>query len=270
MKVEFKDVSFKYYSSEEYIFEHLSFIIENNGMLAILGHNGSGKSTIAKLIVGLLTPTSGKILIDDEEVNDDTIDRIRQKMGIIFQNPDNQFVGVTVKDDIAFGLENHQIPRKEMIEQIDKYAKLVDMQEYLEYNPENLSGGQKQRVAIAGALAMETELIIFDESTSMLDPKGTKEINQMIYKLKTELNKTIITITHNLEEAVIADRVIVLNNGKIVLDGNPKNVLKEKSVLEASGLKLLDCLDLIDELKNKTYNNKEKIEEALWELTFKM
>lgn len=184
MKVEFKDVSFKYYSSEEYIFEHLSFIIENNGMLAILGHNGSGKSTIAKLIVGLLTPTSGKILIDDEEVNDDTIDRIRQKMGIIFQNPDNQFVGVTVKDDIAFGLENHQIPRKEMIEQIDKYAKLVDMQEYLEYNPENLSGGQKQRVAIAGALAMETELIIFDESTSMLDPKGTKEINQMIYKLK--------------------------------------------------------------------------------------
>ena len=197
MKVEFKDVSFKYYSSEEYIFEHLSFIIENNGMLAILGHNGSGKSTIAKLIVGLLTPTSGKILIDDEEVNDDTIDRIRQKMGIIFQNPDNQFVGVTVKDDIAFGLENHQIPRKEMIEQIDKYAKLVDMQEYLEYNPENLSG-------------------------------------------------------------------------KIVLDGNPKNVLKEKSVLEASGLKLLDCLDLIDELKNKTYNNKEKIEEALWELTFKM
>ena len=270
MKVEFKDVSFKYYSSEEYIFEHLSFIIENNGMLAILGHNGSGKSTIAKLIVGLLTPTSGKILIDDEEVNDDTIDRIRQKMGIIFQNPDNQFVGVTVKDDIAFGLENHQIPRKEMIEQIDKYAKLVDMQEYLEYNPENLSGGQKQRVAIAGALAMETELIIFDESTSMLDPKGTKEINQMIYKLKNELNKTIIAITHNLEEAVIADRVIVLNNGKIVLDGNPKNVLKEKSVLEASGLKLLDCLDLIDELKNKTYNNKEKIEEALWELTFKM
>ena len=268
MKVEFKDVSFKYYSSEEYIFEHLSFIIENNGMLAILGHNGSGKSTIAKLIVGLLTPTSGKILIDDEEVNDDTIDRIRQKMGIIFQNPDNQFVGVTVKDDIAFGLENHQIPRKEMIEQIDKYAKLVDM--HLEYNPENLSGGQKQRVAIAGALAMETELIIFDESTSMLDPKGTKEINQMIYKLKNELNKTIITITHNLEEAVIADRVIVLNNGKIVLDGNPKNVLKEKSVLEASGLKLLDCLDLIDELKNKTYNNKEKIEEALWELTFKM
>ena len=182
MKVEFKDVSFKYYSSEDYIFEHLSFIIENNGMLAILGHNGSGKSTIAKLIVGLLTPTSGKILIDDEEVNDDTIDRIRQKMGIIFQNPDNQFVGVTVKDDIAFGLENHQIPRKEMIEQIDKYAKLVDMQEYLEYNPENLSGGQKQRVAIAGALAMETELIIFDESTSMLDPKGTKEINQMINK----------------------------------------------------------------------------------------
>ena len=162
------------------------------------------------------------------------------------------------------------IPYKEIERRVSKLAKELDITNILNKYPYEMSGGQKQRVAIAGALAMETELIIFDESTSMLDPKGTKEINQMIYKLKNELNKTIITITHNLEEAVIADRVIVLNNGKIVLDGNPKNVLKEKSVLEASGLKLLDCLDLIDELKNKTYNNKEKIEEALWELTFKM
>ena len=160
-------------------------------------------------------------------------------MGIIFQNPDNQFVGVTVRDDIAFGLENHKIPRKEMIEKIDKYAKLVNMQDFLDENPENLSGGQKQRVAIAGALAMDTDLIIFDESTSMLDPKGTKEIHQMIETLRKTYHKTIISITHNLEEALIADRVIVLNEGKIVLDGTPKEVLKEQTILEASGLKLI-------------------------------
>ena len=267
--VDINNLSFEYEEGAKTI-DQISFSVPKGSYTVVLGHNGSGKSTIAKLIIGLLEPKTGDITVDGIHLDEEHLYDVREKVGIVFQNPDNQFIGSTVRDDIAFGLENHQIPRKEMIEQIDKYAKLVDMQEYLEYNPENLSGGQKQRVAIAGALAMETELIIFDESTSMLDPKGTKEINQMIYKLKNELNKTIITITHNLEETVIADRVIVLNNGKIVLDGNPKNVLKEKSVLEASGLKLLDCLDLIDELKNKTYNNKEKIEEALWELTFKM
>lgn len=270
MKIEFKDVSFKYHNGDEYVFEHMSFVIDDNHMLAVLGHNGSGKSTIAKLIVGLLQPTKGSILIDDEEITEKNIDKIRNKMGIVFQNPDNQFVGVTVKDDIAFGLENHQVPRKEMIKQINKYATLVDMIDYLDHNPEQLSGGQKQRVAIAGILAMETELIIFDESTSMLDPKGTKEINKMIYKLKNELNKTIITITHNLEEAVFADRVLVFNEGKIVLDGKPTDVLKEKDILEASGLKLLDGIDLVHKLEKDEFNNKEDILKVIWESTFKM
>ena len=191
-------------------------------------------------------------------------------MGIIFQNPDNQFVGVTVQDDIAFGLENRRIERSEMIERVQKYSKLVDMEEYLLRNPENLSGGQKQRVAIAGVLAMETDLIILDEATSMLDPKGTREINEMIKKLKTLDNKTIISITHNLEEAVFADRVIVLNKGKIVLDGTPKDVLKEKDILEASGLKLIDGLDIISTLNDLNIKNKEELINALWELTFKM
>lgn len=270
MKIEFNDVSFKYSDSDYYVFEHLSFIIENDNMLAIFGHNGSGKSTIAKLIVGLLEPTSGQILINDTVLTSSNVDELRKKMGIIFQNPDNQFVGVTVRDDIAFGLENRMVKRDQMIDQINKYASLVDMIDYLDNNPEKLSGGQKQRVAIAGALALETELIIFDESTSMLDPKGTEEINQMIYKLKNDLHKTIITITHNLEEAVFADRVIVLNDGKIVLDGKPQDVLKEKETLEASGLKLLDGLDLINDIEKSDIHNKDKVIDALWELTFKM
>lgn len=272
MFIEFKNVTFKYPDSEEYVLHNLSFSIEKGNMLTILGHNGSGKSTIAKLIMGLLQPNEGSIYIDGIELTEKTVDSLRKQMGIIFQNPDNQFVGVTVKDDIAFGLENHQIPRKEMIEQINKYANLVNMQEYLDENPENLSGGQKQRVAIAGALAMETELIIFDESTSMLDPKGTSEINHMIKTLRTKLNKTIISITHNLEEALISDRVIVVNSGKIVLDGTPKEVLKEKALLEASGLKLIDGVDLISNIDKKDIdeNYKKEVIDALWELTFKM
>ncbi len=276
MKIEFKNVKFHYDNSEhkENVINNLSFVINPGEMVAILGHNGSGKSTIAKLMMGLLTPSEGQVILDDVEINEDKIDeteidKLHSKMGIIFQNPDNQFVGVTVEDDIAFGLENHQVPRNEMIERIHKYAKLVNMEEYLKSNPEDLSGGQKQRVAIAGVLAMDTEVIIFDESTSMLDPKGTKEIIEMIKLLKANYNKTIITITHNLEEATFADRVIVLNNGKIVLDGVPQDVLKEKEILETSGLKLLDSLALIEDLKNKDFNNKEDVLKQLWELTFK-
>lgn len=276
MKIEFRNVKFHYDNSEnkENVINDLSFIINPGEMVAILGHNGSGKSTIAKLMMGLLSPSQGQVILDDIEINEnkiseDEIDQLHSKMGIIFQNPDNQFVGVTVEDDIAFGLENHQIPREEMIERINKYAKLVNMEEYLKSNPEDLSGGQKQRVAIAGVLAMNTEVIIFDESTSMLDPKGTREIIDMIKLLKSDYNKTIITITHNLEEATFADRVIVLNNGSIVLDGTPEEVLKEKNILEASGLKLLDSLALIEDLKNKNFSNKEEVLKQLWELTFK-
>ena len=278
MIIEFKNVSFSYDESEKEnkdVIKNISFNINPGEMIAILGHNGSGKSTIAKLIMGLLVPSSGHIYLDNVDITDESIkekelDLLHAKMGIIFQNPDNQFVGVTVKDDIAFGLENHQVPRNEMIEKINKYAKLVDMDEYLDKNPEALSGGQKQRVAIAGVLAMETEVIIFDEATSMLDPKGTKEIIDMIKKLKNDYDKTIITITHNLEEAVFADRVLVINNGKIVLDGTPQEVLKEKEILEDSGLSLIDSLDLIHKLKDKPLKDKERLMDALWELTFKM
>lgn len=269
MIIELKNISFSY-DAETKVLDNLNLKLNEGEMVAILGHNGSGKSTLSKVIMGLLEPDSGEVYFDNELISGDGFDKVRGKMGIIFQNPDNQFVGVTVQDDIAFGLENRRIPKEEMIERINKYSKIVNMEEYLLTNPENLSGGQKQRVAIAGVLAMETDVIIFDESTSMLDPKGTNEINNMIKKLKELDNKTIITITHNLEEAVYADRVIVLNQGRIVLDGTPRNVLKEKAVLEASGLKLLDGVEIINALESSNISNKGKLIEELWELTFKM
>ncbi len=276
MNIKFDNISFAYNERENVdTIKNISFEINQGEMVAILGHNGSGKSTIAKLIIGLLSPKDGHIYLNDiettnPEIKEDELDLLHAKMGIIFQNPDNQFVGVTVQDDIAFGLENHQVPRKEMIEKINHYAQLVDMEQYLKHNPENLSGGQKQRVAIAGVLAMETEVIIFDEATSMLDPKGTSEIIDMIKKLKNEYDKTIITITHNLEEAVFADRVIVLNDGKIVLDGKPEVVLKEKEILENSGLTLIDSLDLMNRINKINSPKKKWLVEALWDLTFKM
>ena len=270
VKIEFRNVTF-YYKKSEPVLDDLSFVIEDGSMIAIIGHNGSGKSTIAKLIMGLLEPISGEIYLNDELLTIDNLDRLRSKMGIIFQNPDNQFVGSTVKDDIAFGLENHLIERSEMERRVEKYSKLVDMDLFLDKNPENLSGGQKQRVAIAGVLAMESDLIIFDESTSMLDPKGTKEINKTIKTLKErETDKTIISITHELEEALYVDRILVLNNGKIVLDGKPTEVLPCQDILEASGLKVIDGLKLIKDLEKVEFASKKEVIDTLWESIFQM
>lgn len=267
MKVRFNNVNFSY-DEESVVLKNFNFTINDGEMVAILGHNGSGKSTIAKIMMGLLEVENGEIYINDKLLSADTIEECRNHMSIIFQNPDNQFVGVTVKDDIAFGLENKNLPREEIIKRIDKYLRLVSMEKFIDHAPEELSGGQKQRVAIAGALAMESELMIFDESTSMLDPKGTKEVNEMIKKIKNENNKTIIVITHNLEEASYADRVIVLNSGEVVADGTPMEVFKNEKVLEASGLKTMESVSIIHNLKNKEFKNKKEIEEALWELTF--
>mgnify|MGYP000846972631 CR=1 FL=1 len=252
---------------EENIIKNLSLTINTGEFVCILGHNGSGKSTLAKLLVGLLKADSGEIYINEKLLNEENIDEIRGKIGIVFQNPDNQFVGVTVKDDIAFGLENRRFPRDEMLRLVEEYAKLVGMEKFLDANPENLSGGEKQRVAIAGVLAYNPEIIIFDEATSMLDPRGMKEVNEVINSLKGK--KTIISITHNLKEAVNADRIIVMNDGQIVLDGNPKEVFKEKEILKASKLDILESMKLLELIENtKNLKNKEKIEEALWELTF--
>ena len=265
MKIEFKNVSF-HYPNESDVLKNVSFIIESGQMTSIIGHNGSGKSTLAKLIMGLLEPTSGEIYIDDVLLNESSVPSIRNKMGIIFQNPDNQFVGVTVRDDIAFGLENKNIERSKMLELINEYSRLVKMDSFLESNPENLSGGQKQRVAIAGVLAMNTECVIFDEATSMLDPIGVKEINETMKMLKKTALKTIISITHNIEETLYSEKVLVLNNGVLVLTGTPKEVLLNIDVLKLAGLDTLESVKLIKMLQNKN----PELEEELWKLTFEM
>src|SRR5690554_1939220 len=263
--IEIKDLVFKYNKKNKAI-NNLSLAIDKGEFVCILGHNGSGKSTLAKLIVGLLKANKGNILIDGVELTEETVDELRKNIGIVFQNPDNQFVGVTVKDDIAFGLENRQVPREEMLQLIDEYAKLVSMENFMDYNPEDLSGGEKQRVAIAGVLATKPEVIIFDEATSMLDPKGVREVIEVIKGLKK--NHTIISITHNLREALLASKVIVLNEGEIVLTGSPQDIFKEKQILKDAKLDILESMKLLELVENSNIKSKEKIEEALWELSY--
>ncbi|CCV64893.1 Cobalt ABC superfamily ATP binding cassette transporter [Alteracholeplasma palmae J233] len=262
------NLSFSYYNSSETLKE-ISFNIPKGKWISIIGHNGSGKSTLSKLLVGLLEPQKGTITIDDLEINENNLAEVRRKIGIVFQNPDNQFVGVTVKHDIAFGLENQQIPKNEMIERIHHYAKLVGMEEYLDKEPQQLSGGQKQRVAIAASLAMEQEVIIFDEATSMLDPEGVLEISELIYKLNKEHEKTIITITHDLDFASKSDYILVLNEGNLVLQGTPLEVFKEEKILIDARLKLPYSLRLYHDIKKSGHEINKKLVDALWAYNLK-
>ena len=263
--LEVKNLSFEYRKNLQAL-KDVSFSMEQGEFLCILGHNGSGKSTLAKLITGLLKPTSGEILIDGISLNEKTVEDLRLKVGIIFQNPDNQFVGITVKDDIAFGLENRNISRIEMLEKIEKYAKIIGVEHLLSRNPESLSGGEKQKVAIAGILACEPEIIIFDESTSMLDPKSVKELLSTVKMLKG--NKTIIYITHNLDEALLADRVIVMNKGSVSLIGTTHEVFNQKEIIKNAKLDIFDNLKLIELIEEKGLKNKKEVVDLLWQLTY--
>ena len=262
------------YDGEHDAVSNVSFNIEKGSYTTIIGHNGSGKSTIAKLLVGLLEKKSGTIQIEDLELNQDNLIKIRNKIGIVFQNPDNQFIGSTVRDDIAFGLENHCVEQKDMDPIINEYAAKVNMTEFLDSEPTHLSGGQKQRVAIAGVLAMHPDIIIFDESTSMLDPQGKDEIKKFIYHLHENKELTIISITHDIEEVSSSDHVIVMNDGKVVMDGKPDDVLyrtdelvkiqldvpfalKLQSALAKKGINVGKCLDL------------ESLVDEIWQLSLK-
>jgi energy-coupling factor transport system ATP-binding protein len=217
-------------------------------------------------MVGLLKAQEGTIKINDTLLTEESVDDLRHHIGIVFQNPDNQFVGVTVKDDIAFGLENRNIESSVIKDKILEYSKKVSMENFLEHNPEQLSGGEKQRVAIAGVLAINPEIIIFDEATSMLDPKGVSEIIDIINTIKKE--KTIISITHNLNEAKYADRVIVMNKGKIVLNDTPEEVFKHVDILKDSNLDILESMKLLEKIDESNISRKEEIKEALWELSY--
>lgn len=254
---------------------NISFQIKKGEYVTILGHNGSGKSTIAKLLIGLLEKKSGNIIIDHKELNLENLYKIREKIGIVFQNPDNQFIGATVRDDIAFGLENICIPREKMDELIERYAKRVRMDQFLDHEPTKLSGGQKQRVAIAGILAMSPSIIILDESTSMLDPRGRKEINELIRELKEDKEMTIISITHDIEEAKNADRILLLNKGEIVGDDQPETLLMNEKLLLDLHLDTPFALKVSRKLKaqgiqiNETLNV-EELEKQLCQLHAKI
>lgn len=229
-QIEIKNLSYSY-DHETMAVDHVSFEIEKGSYTTLIGHNGSGKSTIAKLIIGLLEASDGEIFVDGLPLNLENLAAIRSKIGIVFQNPDNQFIGATVRDDIAFGLENHCVEQEKMDEIIHRFAEKVNMLRYLDSEPSHLSGGQKQRVAIAGVLAMNPDVIIFDESTSMLDPQGKDEINRVIRELHEDKKMTIISITHSIEEVAQSDHVLVLEKGKIVMEGEPKDILLQTEKL---------------------------------------
>jgi energy-coupling factor transport system ATP-binding protein len=236
------------------VLKNLSLEIKRGEFVAVLGHNGSGKSTLAKLLNMILTPTSGKIFIDGKditanELSDADILSLRKTVGMVFQNPDNQLVATIVEDDVAFGPENLGVPSAEIRERVDRALSDVGMLQYAKHEPHRLSGGQKQRIAIAGVMAMLPECIIFDESTAMLDPYGRKEVMDSIIKLNREKGITVILITHYMEEAAKADRIVVLDDGVALLSGTPEEVFENEELLRSCGLAIPQCTELVHRLR---------------------
>lgn len=268
-KIEIKNLVFSY-DRVNHAINDLNLSVEEGKWVAVVGHNGSGKSTLAKLLIGLLEPDNGEIYVDSVLMNEETVSDIRKKIGIVFQNPDNQFVGVTVKHDIAFGLENQQIPQPKMVELIDEYIEAVGMKAFLSKEPHQLSGGQKQRVAIAGALAMNQEIMIFDEATSMLDPEGNKDITEFIVRLNKEFNKTIITITHDLDFASRADQVVVMNLGQVLYSGSPDEIFKNADVLKKIDLDIPFGLKVFERAQeDEVLKEHKELVDALWAYSLK-
>lgn len=268
---------FKYDSNQtHYQLENVSFHVKQGEWLSIIGHNGSGKSTTVRLIDGLLEAESGQIIIDGQELTEDNVWELRHKIGMVFQNPDNQFVGATVEDDVAFGLENKGIPLRDMKERVDQALDLVGMSEFKMREPARLSGGQKQRVAIAGAVAMRPQVIILDEATSMLDPEGRLELIRTIRAIRQKYNLTVISITHDLDEVALSDRVIVMKNGKVESTSTPKALFGRGNRLISLGLDVPFTSRLMAELAangldiGTEYLTEKELEEQLWELNLKM
>ncbi|HGI1749802.1 TPA: energy-coupling factor ABC transporter ATP-binding protein [Streptococcus agalactiae] len=268
---------FKYDSNQtHYQLKNVSFHVKQGEWLSIIGHNGSGKSTTVRLIDGLLEAESGQIIIDGQELTEDNVWELRHKIGMVFQNPDNQFVGATVEDDVAFGLENKGIPLKDMKERVGQALDLVGMSEFKMREPARLSGGQKQRVAIAGAVAMRPQVIILDEATSMLDPEGRLELIRTIRAIRQKYNLTVISITHDLDEVALSDRVIVMKNGKVESTSTPKALFGRGNRLISLGLDVPFTSRLMAALAangldiGTEYLTEKELEEQLWELNLKM
>jgi len=266
--IKIEGLSFRYNENLPEVLKNVNLEIKEGEYVTIVGHNGSGKSTLSKLIIGVLHNKVGQIEVFGNTLNEGTIDRIRQFLGIVFQNPDNQFIGSTVQDDIAFGLENKQVNPKKMQEIIVEAAKKVQMVDYLEKEPLMLSGGQKQRVAIASTLALNPDILIFDEATSMLDPKGKNEIKKIMVELKNMKTKTIISITHDMDEIMNASKVVVMNNGEVMRVGTPAEIMKDKEFLRSVRLEIpfLGAVQESLEKEGIVVNNTNSLDELVDEL----
>ncbi|APX71161.1 energy-coupling factor transporter ATPase [Companilactobacillus allii] len=273
--ISIRDITYTYPESGSPAIDHLSLDVKSNEWLSIVGKNGSGKSTLTKLIDGLIEADSGTIEIDGQIINEDNIWEARKKIGIIFQNPDHQFVGATVEDDVAFGLENQGVPRPEMVEEVNHALDMVDMLPYKTRDPQSLSGGQKQRVAIAGVLATKPQIIIMDESTSMLDPKGRKTVLDLVKRLRDEQDMTIISITHDIEETQLSERIVIIDDGKVVKDGLPEVIYDLGSELTKFGLEEPFSSKLAQSLRTdfklpEGFLNEEELVNSIWKLSSKM
>ena len=275
--IEIKNLKFKYHQDQpSYILDDVSFHVKHGEWLSIVGHNGSGKSTTARLIGGLLVADSGQIIVDGQELTEETVWDIRDKIGMVFQNPDNQFVGATVEDDVAFGLENKGLPYKEMVSRVQEALSFVGMMDFKDREPARLSGGQKQRVAIAGIIAMRPSILILDEATSMLDPEGRQELIQSIEDIRQQYGMTVLSITHDLDEVAMSNRVLVLKQGKVESISSPRELFSRGSELVDLGLDIPFSALLTQKLKNQGlidcegYLTEKELVEQLWEYLSKM
>lgn len=270
--IDVKNLSFRYKESQEYYdVEDITFHVKRGEWLSIVGHNGSGKSTTIRLIDGLLEAESGEIVIDGQRLTEENVWNIRRQIGMVFQNPDNQFVGATVEDDVAFGLENQGLSRQEMKKRVEEALDLVGMLDFKKREPARLSGGQKQRVAIAGVVALRPAILILDEATSMLDPEGRRELIETVKEIRKDYDMTVISITHDLEEVAMSDRVLVLKKGEIESTSSPRELFSRND---------LDQIGLDDPFSNQlkhslsqngydlpeNYLTESELEDKLWEL----
>ena len=270
--IEVKNLSYRYdHKSEDYILKDVSFHVKQGEWLSIVGHNGSGKSTTVRLIDGLLEAESGDIIISGDKLTADNVWEKRRRIGMVFQNPDNQFVGATVEDDVAFGLENQGMDYPMMVKRVHEALELVGMQNFKEREPARLSGGQKQRVAIAGVVALQPDIIILDEATSMLDPEGRLELIRTVKEIKDKNHLTVISITHDLDEISLSDRVLVMKNGQVESTATPRELFSRPD-LEDLGLDQ----PFVNQVKAamiqtgltlpETYLTEKELQEQLWEL----
>ena len=270
--IDVKNLSFRYKESQEYYdVKDITFHVKRGEWLSIVGHNGSGKSTTVRLIDGLLEAESGEIVIDGQRLTEENVWNIRRQIGMVFQNPDNQFVGATVEDDVAFGLENQGLSRQEMKKRVEEALDLVGMLEFKKREPARLSGGQKQRVAIAGVVALRPAILILDEATSMLDPEGRRELIETVKGIRKDYDMTVISITHDLEEVAMSDRVLVMKKGEIESTSSPRELFSRND---------LDQIGLDDPFSNQlkhslsqngydlpeNYLTESELEDKLWEL----